>query len=103
MNEFAWGMGFGPMNDSAFEDDLADWVGADTYPEWAGQVGMGWLYTNVTGETELSTPNYTFVWPLAADGLIADDAEWVPGAGDSATPVDGWYRSSAMMGYGWGK
>lgn len=96
MQGVAWGYGFGPMVGGYFEDTLAGAVGEAYATDWAGSVGLGYLYTNLLGEAELSDTNYTFVYPMAEDGAVDGSATADSGAGDSATPVDGWYQSSGF-------
>jgi hypothetical protein len=97
----AWGFGYGPMVGGDFEDTLAGAVGETYATDWAGDVGIGYLYTNLLGEAELTDTNYTWVFPMAADGLVDGGAEAIAGAGDSATPVDGYYSARGFFGYGW--
>ena len=103
MEVTTWGYGFGPMVAGDFEDTLSDAVGEEYSEEWSGQVGIGYLYTDLVGEAEVNDTNYTFVYTMADDGEVVEDAEPITGAGDSATAVDGWYRSSGFFGYGWGE
>jgi hypothetical protein len=78
-------------------------VGSDYATDWAGNVGLGYLYTNLGGDAEISDTNYTWIYEMGEDGQVEAAAESIAGAGDSATPVDGWYSSNGFFGWGWGK
>ena len=84
MAGYVWGYGFGPMVGGDFEDTLAGAVGETYAAEWAGQVGIGYLYTNLLGDAELCDTNYTWVYDMSADGEVVSGAEPLDGAGDSA-------------------
>jgi hypothetical protein len=46
--------------------------------------------------------NYTFAYEMTADGDVDEDGDgllgdWIPGAGDAATPMDGFYSSTSYL------
>jgi len=94
------------MTDADFEDELAGAVGDSYADEWAGNVHIGWLQEDLTGDLLLNAFNYNFVYEVDAEnGLVSDEDGYlvsVEGSGDSATPVTGYYKSNDFYGYGFG-
>jgi len=105
MMSLTLGFGYGPMDPSSdLYSDLITYVDATEWSDdWAGKVGTGSLYTDITGDAELIESNYTFVYEVAADGLIDTDAEPIDGAGTSASPIDGYYAARGFYGFGWAR
>jgi hypothetical protein len=105
MEALTLGFGYGPMDTSSdFYSDLTSLVDETTWSDdLEGNVGIGYLYTDVLGDAELSATNYTLVYPVAADGLFETDAEPIEGAGDSAIPINGYYAARGFYGFGWAR
>jgi hypothetical protein len=101
MTAYSYGFGYGPMVGGEFEDTLSGAVGDSYLTDWAGQVGQGWLLEAITGEESLGARNYTFVYDMEEDGDVSPAENPIEGAGDSDTPVDGWYVSNGFFGWGW--
>jgi hypothetical protein len=106
--DFVWGFGYGPMNDTEFEDALAEAVGETDYADWAGNVGIGWLLTDITGETALNDVDYVVNAPLTEDDEVLIDGEsWLeistPGMGDASVAPDAYLSAQMFFGFGWGR
>jgi hypothetical protein len=106
---YVWGFGFGPMNSPDFESSVSDAVGTDYASEWGGNVGIGWLYTNITGDTDLHDINILFNAPLGADGAVdfSGGDTWLDiglsGVGDAAVAPDAYLFASLFFGFGWSR
>jgi hypothetical protein len=103
-----WGFGYGPMHDTEFEDALAEAVGETDYADWAGNVGIGWLLTDITGETALNDVDYVVNAPLTEDDEVLIDGEsWLdistPGMGDASVAPDAYLSAQMFFGFGWGR
>ena len=65
---------------------------------------MGFLGQDITeAGPEVSVNSYTFVYDMSPEGDVTDAEESIDGAGDAASPMDGWYVANAWYSWGWGK
>jgi hypothetical protein len=113
MQAWAWGVGAGPMNSDEFEESVSGSV-EDYASTWAGNVGIGWLYTNITEEDGFPVwfdLNILFNAPLLSDGEIDytdgdETGSWldigIAGTGDAAVAPDAWLEAVSWYGFSFG-
>ena len=71
--------------------------------DWEGKVGIGYLYSDLTPETEeYMALDYSVAYGVE-DGVLGWDAEAIEGSGSSSTPEDGWYRARAFYLFSFSK